>query len=128
MDSINMDSINMDNKNNLNLDNLQSHRLKLLKSFRAEITRGDRSLVNLLISRMYNAIEIGRIKNKMGEDIVQPDRWKHVMKNVHKQLEGTLLYNEYKEDFDYLVDNIFNLIHKVSCQLQEKDSKKYDIR
>ena len=108
-------------KNIICMTNITNSDLKLLKSCRAEITRGDRSLVNLLISRMNNAILIGRIKKKADEPIVQPDRWKHVMKNVHKQLEGSRLSSEYKEEFDYLIDSIFNIIHEVSCKLQEKD-------
>ena len=68
------------------MNNITNKDLKLLKSCRAEITRGDRSLVNLLISRMNNPILIGRVKKKAGEPIVQPDRWNHVMKNVHKQI------------------------------------------
>lgn len=103
------------------MTNITNSDLKLLQSCRAEITRGDRSLVNLLISRMNNAILIGRIKKKADEPIVQPDRWNHVMKNVHKQLEGSRLSTEYKEEFDYLIDSIFNIIHEVSCKLQEKD-------
>lgn len=105
----------------MDMTNITNKDLKLLKSCRAEITRGDRSLVNLLISRMNNAILIGRIKKKADEPIVQPDRWNHVMKNVHKQLEGLRLCSEYKEEFDYLIDSIFNIIHEVSCKLQEKD-------
>ena len=103
------------------MTNITNKDLKLLQSCRAEITRGDRSLVNLLISRMNNAILIGRVKKKAGEPIVQPERWNHVMKNVHKQLEGSRLCTEYKEEFDYLIDSIFNIIHEVSCKLQEKD-------
>ena len=68
------------------MTNIQNKDLKLLQSCRAEITRGDRSLVNLLISRMNNAILRGRVKKKADEPIVQPDRWNHVMKNVHKQI------------------------------------------
>ena len=61
----------------------------------------------LLISRMNNnAILIGRVKEKACEPIVQPDRWNHVMKNVHRQLEGSRLSSEYKEEFDYFVNNI----------------------
>lgn len=56
------------------MNNITNKDLKLLKSCRAEITRGDRSLVNLLISRMNNAILIGRVKKKACEPIVQPDR------------------------------------------------------
>ena len=108
-------------KNIICMTNITNSDLKLLKSCRAEITRGDRSLVNLLISRMNNAILIGRIKKKVDEPIVQPDRWNNVMKNVHKQLEGSRLSSEYKEEFDYLIDSIFNIIHEVSCKLQEKD-------
>ena len=108
-------------KNITYMTNITNSDLKLLKSCRAEITRGDRSLVNLLISRMNNAILIGRVKKKAGEPIVQPERWNHVMKNVHKQLEGSRLCSEYKEEFDYLIDSIFNIIHEVSCKLQEKD-------
>ena len=109
-------------KNITYMTNITNSDLKLLKSCRAEITRGDRSLVNLLISRMNNAILIGRIKKKADEPIVQPDRWNRVMKNVHKQLEGSRLSTEYKEEFDYLIDSIFNIIHEVSCKLQEKGS------
>lgn len=108
-------------KNIICMTNITNSDLKLLKSCRAEITRGDRSLVNLLISRMNNAILIGRVKEKACEPIVQPDRWNHVMKNVHKQLEGSRLCSKYKEEFDYLIDSIFNIIHEVSCKLQEKD-------
>ena len=54
------------------MNNITNKDLKLLKSCRAEITRGDRSLVNLLISRMNNAILIGRVKKKACEPIVQP--------------------------------------------------------
>ena len=68
------------------MNNITNKDLKLFKSCRAEITRGDRSLVNLLISGMNNPILIGRVKKKAGEPIVQPDRWNHVMKNVHKQI------------------------------------------
>ena len=75
------------------MTNVTNKDLKLLQSCRAEITRGDRSLVNLLISRMNNAILIGRVKKKACEPIVQPKRWNHVMKNVHKQVEGTRLYS-----------------------------------
>ena len=103
------------------MNNITNKDLKLLKSCRAEITRGDRSLVNLLISGMNNAILRGRVKKKADEPIVQPDRWNHVMKNVHKQLEGSRLCIEYKEEFYYLIDSIFNIIHEVSCKLQEKD-------
>ena len=60
----------------------------------------------LLISRMNNTILIGRIKKKANEPIVQPDRWNHVMKNVHRQLEGSRLSSEYKKEFDYFVNNI----------------------
>ena len=60
----------------------------------------------LLISRMNNTILIGRIKKKANEPIVQPDRWNHVMKNVHGQLKGSRLSSEYKEEFDYFVNNI----------------------
>ena len=68
------------------MTNIQNKDLKLFQSCRAEITRGDRSLVNLLISGMNNAILRGRVKKKADEPIVQPDRWNHVMKNVHKQI------------------------------------------
>ena len=67
------------------MTNIQNKDLKLFQSCRAEITRGDRPLVNLLISGMNNAILRGRVKKKADEPIVQPDRWNHVMKNVHKQ-------------------------------------------
>ena len=68
------------------MTNVTNSDLKLFQSCRAEITRGDQSLVNLLISGMNNAIVIGRINKKADEPIVQPDRWNHVMKNVHKQI------------------------------------------
>ena len=73
-------------KNITYMTNIQNKDLKLFQSCRAEITRGDRSLVNLLISGMNNAIFRGRVKKKADEPIVQPDRWNHVMKNVHKQI------------------------------------------
>ena len=73
-------------KNITYMNNITNKDLKLFQSCRAEITRGGRSLVNLLISGMNNAILIGRIKKKADEPIVQPDRWNHVMKNVHKQI------------------------------------------
>ena len=56
------------------MTNIQNKDLKLFQSCRAEITRGDRSLVNLLISGMNNAIFRGRVKKKADEPIVQPDR------------------------------------------------------
>ena len=37
------------------------------------------------------------------------------------KLEGSRLCSEYKEEFDYFIDNILNIIHEVSCKLQEKD-------
>ena len=73
-------------KNITYMINIQNKDLKLFQSCRAEITRGDHSLVNLLISGMNNAILRRRIKKKADEPIVQPDRWNHVMKNVHKQI------------------------------------------
>lgn len=114
---------NLPNVTNVPNDEVTKEDLALLNHCRAEITRGDRSIVNLLISRMHNAILIGNVKRKMNEPILQKDRWKKVKQNVFKQVKTTRLYEENQIEFDYLINTIFDTIHAVSCKLQSKNLK-----
>lgn len=112
---------NLPNVTNVPDGELTNEDLLQLQHCRAEITRGDRSIVNLLISRMHNAILIGNVKRKMNEPILQKDRWKKVKENVFKQLKQTKLYEKNEVEFDYLINTIFDTIHAVSCKLQSKN-------
>ncbi len=95
--------------------------LKNLQKLRSEITSIDRTLANHLMARMRDAIDIGKIKKKLGLETYQKDRWHTVMNNVKKQFSQSRFYDENKEEFDYLIDEIWHTIHSISCKLQIKN-------
>lgn len=95
--------------------------LSKLSKYRTEITYIDRQLANLLVARMRNAIEIGKLKKTMNMETYQKDRWSKVMKNVKNQFSQTKLYDENKQDFDYLIQDVWETIHLTSCNLQNKN-------
>jgi len=95
--------------------------LKMLSKLRAEVTSIDRTLSLQLIARMRDCIQIGKIKERMGQETYQKDRWNHVLKNVNKQFKASKLYDEYPDEFDYLINVIWSAIHSMSCKLQIKN-------
>lgn len=95
--------------------------LRLLKNLRSEVSEIDKTIATKLMVRMQDCIAIGKVKEKMGQETYQKDRWNHVLKNVKKQFASSKLYDEYPEEFDYLINTIWNAIHSISCKLQIKN-------
>lgn len=95
--------------------------LKLMKSCRKCITELDTSIVNMIVSRLSYAKQIGKLKKKMNLETYQPDRWHHVLNNVKEYFKKFDLYKENKEEMDYLINTIWNAIHYTSCKIQNKN-------
>ena len=72
---------------------------------------------------MVYAIEIGKIKASQGMEVYQKDRWSKVLKNIFNEASQYTIYSENKEQFDYLIEEIWNSIHSTSCKLQIKNNK-----
>lgn len=94
-----------------------------LQKYRKEINSIDKTLVYSIIQRMTYAMEIGKLKAGQGIEVYQKDRWLKVLKNIFSEASQYTIYNENKEQFDYLIEEIWNSIHSVSCKLQIKNNK-----
>lgn len=94
-----------------------------LQKYRKEINSIDKNLIHDIIRRMVYAIEIGKIKASQGMEVYQKDRWSKVLKNIFNEASQYTIYSENKEQFDYLIEEIWNSIHSTSCKLQIKNNK-----
>lgn len=88
----------------------QKNLTQSLKKRRKEIDLIDRKLLSLLNQRLATALEIGRIKRKMGERIYNPKREEQILKRLHRLNRGPLK----KED----LENIFKKIILVCRKFQ----------
>jgi chorismate mutase/prephenate dehydratase len=83
-----------------------------LKQMRGEIDRIDRKLLTLLNDRLRVALNVGKIKKKMGEKIYHPEREKEVLRRLGLKNRGPL---EGKD-----LEKIFGTIMRVSRRSQIK--------
>jgi chorismate mutase-like protein len=84
---------------------------KKLKKKREEIDLIDRKLLTLLNQRLRTALEIGRVKKKMGRKIYDPKREHEILERIKLRNQGPL------RDED--LEKIFQTIIKVSRQFQK---------
>jgi chorismate mutase/prephenate dehydratase len=74
-----------------------------LKGKRKEIDLIDRKLLDLLNQRLCIAMEIGRIKNEMGEKIYDPSREKEVLERLTTRNKGPLKEKDLKKIFNTIM-------------------------
>jgi chorismate mutase-like protein len=84
---------------------------KKLKKKRKEIDLIDRKLLTLLNQRLRTALEIGRVKKKMGRKIYDPKREHGILERIKLRNKGPLR--------DEKLEKIFQTIIKVSRQFQK---------
>ncbi len=80
------------------------HADKSMDELRARIDELDVQLVRLLNERAQHAIEIGRIKDRLGLDAYSPAREKQVMQNVTRDNPGPLSDAAVRRLFERIVD------------------------
>jgi len=74
-----------------------------LKKKRKEIDLIDRKLLSLLNQRLRAALEIGKIKKKMGEKIYDPKREKEVLERLITKNNGPLKEKDLEKIFKPIV-------------------------
>jgi chorismate mutase-like protein len=72
---------------------------KKLEERRKEIDLIDRKLLSLLNHRLRTALEIGRVKKKMGRKIYDPGREKKVLEKLHAKNKGPLMGKDLEKIF-----------------------------
>jgi len=88
---------------------------KKLKNRRRKIDLIDRKLLSLLNQRLRIALEIGKIKKKMGEKIYDPKREKEVLERLRLRLRSRNKGLLKEKD----LEKIFSTIIKVCRQSQK---------
>jgi chorismate mutase len=77
----------------------QSKFLQELKKKRKEIDLIDQKLLALLNQRLHDALEIGKIKKKVGKKVYDPDREKEVLRMLKFKNKGPLKEKDFKKIF-----------------------------
>jgi len=72
---------------------------KMLKEKRKKIDRIDRKLLILLNQRLRTALEIGKLKRKMGQEIYDPLREKEVLRKLASRNRGPLRKKDVEKIF-----------------------------
>ncbi len=91
--------------------------INMLSELRSEVDTIDELLIWALANRMKISEEIAGIKSKGSLDILQDNRWNEVVLHVTKTASSKGLSEKF-------IQNIFNRIHKESCNVQKKHSDK----
>ncbi len=84
-----------------------------LSRLRAEIDGLDGQILALLNERMDRALAIGRVKERFGGQVLDPDRESRLLRRLHERNHGPLS--------DEGVDRIYEAIMAVSRDLQRSD-------
>ena len=74
-----------------------------LKGKRKKIDLIDRKLLNLLNQRLRIALEVGKIKKKMGEKIRDPHREEEVLEGLKLKNNGPLKDEDLKKIFETII-------------------------
>jgi len=90
---------------------IDEHILAQLVQHRNKIDIFDKTLLELLAKRMLVSEAIGKLKNKNGISVLQPDRWKNIMDNAHN------LGNELGLSYSF-IDQLFKAVHDESIDRQ----------
>jgi chorismate mutase len=85
---------------------------ELLQQFRDQIKTIDLEIIYLLSRRFENVKQIWLLKNELGLDIHQENRWNELLWDVLSESRERML------DDDFVV-NIWNLIHAESQKIQK---------
>jgi chorismate mutase len=72
---------------------------EILKEKRKEIDRLDRELLSLLNQRLRTALEIGKVKRKMGQKIHDPFREQEVLRRLALRNRGPLKRKDLEKIF-----------------------------
>jgi chorismate mutase-like protein len=72
---------------------------KILKEKRKKIDRIDRRLLSLLNQRLRTALEIGKVKRKMGQKIYDPTREEEVLRRLALSNKGPLRRRDLEKIF-----------------------------
>lgn len=75
-----------------------------ISDWRKRIDELDEKLVELLNQRSRCAAEIGRLKQKAGEAVYQPERERQVLERVLKRNGGPLADEQLRRIFERIVD------------------------
>ncbi|TVQ47851.1 MAG: 3-deoxy-7-phosphoheptulonate synthase [Saprospirales bacterium] len=91
--------------------------LSQLKNHRESIDVFDQQLLEVLAKRMEVSEEIGKLKNKNGISVLQPERWKSILDAAH--INGEAMGLSYA-----FIDQLFKAVHDESIDRQTKKVKK----
>jgi chorismate mutase/prephenate dehydratase len=94
----------------------ESHSPQRLRNRRRKIDLIDQKLLSLLNQRLRIALEIGKIKKQMGENIYDPRREKEVLKRLRLRLRSRSKNKVLLKEKD--LEKIFATIIKVCRQSQ----------
>ena len=72
---------------------------QILKEKREKIDGIDRKLLSLINQRLRIAVEIGRLKRKMGQEIYDPIREKEVLRGLALRNKGHLMKKDLEKIF-----------------------------
>ncbi len=75
-----------------------------ISDWRKRIDELDEKLVELLNQRSRCAAEIGRLKQKAGEPVYQPERERQVLEQVQQRNGGPLSNEQLRRIFERIVD------------------------
>ena len=84
-----------------------------LEDWRKQIDTLDEKILVLLAKRMNISSKIGRFKKKQKISILDKKRWEEILGTSFKNSETLGLSKEF-------IQNLLNLIHKYSLEIQEK--------
>jgi monofunctional chorismate mutase len=76
---------------------------KRLEEKRKEIDLIDRKLLSLFNHRLRTALEIGKVKKKMGKKIYDPGREKRVLERLHAKNRGPLTEKDLEKIFRTMI-------------------------
>jgi chorismate mutase len=89
--------------------------LRHITLLREDIDKIDTDIIKLLGERMERVEKIGDYKKKCNVAVLQPDRWKEILKSRIEQGEQSSLSSDF-------IENLYKLIHEEAFNRQERSS------
>jgi chorismate mutase len=77
---------------------------KLLDELRDEIDKLDKSIVHLINKRTLYAVQIGRVKGKLGLPSYSPEREKEISEKINYYLEEPLTKSALQRIYERIID------------------------
>lgn len=99
-------------------DESDSSYIDELNSLRKKIDNYDKELLQLLVNRLKVCRKIGEIKKENKIPTYQRSRWNEVLSNIKDDANNVLNCHH---ELDYFIDNLWNLIHTESIDIQNKE-------